>query len=152
MRNGLQHVPNRNQLVMTQDSYPKEKRSWVMSRIKSENTSPELTLRKQLWSQGLRYRKNLKTLPGRPDIVFQKVKLVVFVDGAFWHGKKLSKARLKKMSPYWQEKIRKNVARDKKTTLLLKNMGFTVIRVTDKQLTKHLTSTVNQIIVALEPK
>jgi DNA mismatch endonuclease, patch repair protein len=137
---------------MTQDSYSKEKRSWVMSRIKSENTSPEMTLRKQLWAQGLRYRKNLKTLPGCPDIVFQKAKVAVFVDGAFWHGKKLSKERLKKMSPYWQEKIRKNVARDKKTTRLLETLGFEVIRVTDKQLTKNLTDTLNQIKVALESK
>jgi DNA mismatch endonuclease, patch repair protein len=130
---------------MTPDSYTKEKRSWVMSRIKSQDTSPEITLRKNLWAKGLRYRKNLKTLPGHPDIVFPKSKTIVFVDGAFWHGKKLSREQLKKMSPYWQEKIKNNVLRDIKNNKLLESMGYSVVRITDFQISRDLDGVVNKI-------
>ncbi len=113
-----------------------------MSRIKSKDTTPEVILRKKLWASGLRYRKDVKNLPGRPDIVFTKAKVIVFIDGAFWHGKKLSRERLGKMSAYWQDKIRNNVTRDKKNNRLLEKLGFRVIRVTDVQITHNI----NQVI------
>jgi len=120
-----------------------------MSRIKSKDTSPEILLRKRLWAEGLRYRKNVKTLPGHPDIIFPKSKTIVFIDGAFWHGKKLSDERLKKMSLYWQEKIKKNVLRDTKTNISLKSMGYSVIRFTDVQIFKDLDEVVNKIKICL---
>ena len=67
------------------DSLSPEKRSWNMSRIKDKDTSIEVKVRKYLFNQGFRYRKNVKELPGKPDIVFPKYKAVVFVHGCFWH-------------------------------------------------------------------
>jgi DNA mismatch endonuclease (patch repair protein) len=116
-----------------------------MSRIKSKDTAPEIALRKKLWADGLRYRKDFKPLPGRPDIVFTRAKVIVFIDGAFWHGKKLSLERLLKMPPYWQQKIQKNVDRDKRNTHLLEDMGYTVMRFTDVQIAKNLDDVVNRI-------
>ena len=66
--------------------YTTKKRSELMGKIKSKNTKPEISLRKALWHLGYRYRKNVKSLPGNPDLVFSKYKLAVFVDGEFWHG------------------------------------------------------------------
>ena len=129
--------------------FSQEERSRIMSLIKSRDTIPEIVLRKRLWAEGLRYRKDLKTLPGRPDIVFPRAKITVFIDGRFWHGKKLSPERLKKMSPYWQEKIQKNVIRDKKNNLLLKTMGYKVMRFTDVQVAKKLDQAVKRIKSAI---
>ena len=73
--------------------YTTPQRSELMGKIKSQNTKPELKLKKALWALGYRYRKNLITLPGSPDIVFTKHKLAIFVDGEFWHGFKWSEKR-----------------------------------------------------------
>jgi len=124
----------------SRDKFTPEKRSWIMSRVKCRDTSPEIKLRKALWSRGLRYRLHDEGLPGKPDIVFSKVKVVVFVDGAFWHGKKLSYDRLNKMSPYWQEKISRNVARDEKVTKLLEAEGYMVLRYLDRDVQKDTAS------------
>ncbi len=132
--------------------YPKEKRSWVMSQIKSRDTTPELLLRRKLWAEGLRYRKEVKELPGKPDIMFNKAKLVVFVDGRFWHGKKLSEARLSRMSPYWQKKISGNVARDEENNRLLKEMGYAVLRFTDADVLYSVDAVVRQIKSQLQSR
>lgn len=68
------------------DNHSKEVRSYNMSKIRSTGTKPEEAVRKYLFSKGLRYRKNVKTLPGKPDIVLPKYKTIVFVNGCFWHG------------------------------------------------------------------
>ena len=68
------------------DSHSKEVRSYNMSQIRSINSKPEMLVRKYLFAKGLRYRKNVKTLPGKPDIVLKKYKTVVFINGCFWHG------------------------------------------------------------------
>ena len=95
------------------DVYDKKTRSRVMSRIRAKDTKAEIALRKALWREGVRgYRVHYK-LPGKPDIVFTKKKVVVFVDGDFWHGytwKTLGKVPPKE---YWQDKIQGNIDRDK---------------------------------------
>jgi len=113
---------------MSKDQFSVIKRSWIMSRVKSKNTKAELLLRKELWKKGLRYRVNYGMVLGKPDIIFLKAKVIIFIDGAFWHGKKLSEDRLSKMSIYWREKIRKNQSRDESITLQLEQQGFKVIR------------------------
>ncbi len=130
---------------MESKDYDKEKRSWVMSRIKGADTKPEVKLRKRLWSEGLRYRKNVTTLPGKPDIVFAASKVAIFVDGRFWHNKKLSPERLSKMTVYWQEKIKKNALRDAKNNETLHDMGFRVLRFTDIDVEKRLDQLVDTI-------
>jgi DNA mismatch endonuclease (patch repair protein) len=81
---------------MSNDTFSPQERSRIMSLIKSGDTQPEITLRKALWRKGLRYRLRLPNLPGKPDIVFTRAKVAVFVDGAFWHGRKLTNERFAK--------------------------------------------------------
>jgi DNA mismatch endonuclease (patch repair protein) len=106
-----------------------------MSAIKSKNTGPEIILRRALWTKGLRYRINVKSLPGKPDIVFSKVKTAVFCDGDFWHGHNWAirglnslNDELERYSSFWKDKILGNIKRDKDNTALLEARGWTVIR------------------------
>ena len=96
------------------DSLSPEKRSWNMSRIKGKDTSIEIQVRKYLFSQGFRYRKNVKTLPGTPDIVLPKYHAVIFVHGCFWHRHPRCKYAYtpKTRVEFWQEKFDKNVQND----------------------------------------
>ena len=91
------------------------KRRLTMSRIKSKNTSIEVTLRKALWRAGIRYRKNYQKLPGSPDIAITKYQIAIFCDGEFWHGKDWSKKKLniKSNREYWVKKIERNRSRDR---------------------------------------
>jgi DNA mismatch endonuclease (patch repair protein) len=106
------------------------------SRVKSANrrqdTMHEVLLRTQLWHLGLRFRKNVITLPGKPDIVFSRAKVAVFCDGDFWHGRDWQ-SRQQKLSrgtnsSYWLAKIASNIERDTRNTSLLKKAGWRVIR------------------------
>lgn len=97
---------------------------------RSQGTKPEIALRKALWLEGLRgYRKNLKGLPGTPDIVFTKAKIAIFMHGCFWHGCKLCRRNLVPTanSTYWSSKIEKNRQRDEKNRELLVQLGFDVL-------------------------
>ncbi len=115
----------------TTDVFTKEKRSEVMRAVKGRDTKPEVALRKKLFALGLRYRLNVKELPGKPDLVFPKHKAVVFVHGCFWHGHDCKRgARAPKQNAdYWREKIARNKARDKKNAAELKKLGWRVITV-----------------------
>ncbi|MDR3349464.1 MAG: very short patch repair endonuclease [Acidaminococcales bacterium] len=106
------------------------KRHYIMSRIKSKNTSIELSLRKALWRSGIKYRKNYAKLPGTPDIAITKYQIAIFCDGDFWHGKdwKTKKPRIKSNREYWFKKIERNITRDNETNRLLRGMGWTVVR------------------------
>jgi len=107
-----------------------------MSRVRSKNTKAELALRKELWKRGLRYRVNYSGMVGKPDIVFLRAKVIIFIDGAFWHGKKLSEDRLSKMSTYWQDKIRNNRLRDESINLHLGTLGYTILRLDEQEVIK----------------
>lgn len=120
------------------DSHSKEVRSYNMSQIRSTNSKPEIIVRKYLFSKGLRYRKNVKSLPGKPDIVLKKYKTVVFVNGCFWHGHENCKYFVmpKSNTVYWQEKIHKNIERDTITYRALTQLGWNVIIVWECELKK----------------
>lgn len=120
------------------DNHTKEVRSYNMSRIRSTNSKPEEMVRKYLFSKGLRYRKNVKTLPGKPDIVLKKYKTVVFVNGCFWHGHENCKYFVmpKSNTDYWDEKIRRNVERDVSTYKKLSELGWNIIIVWECELKK----------------
>jgi len=113
------------------DVFSPEKRSAVMRTVKSTNTKPEIALRKALFALGLRYRLNVKTLPGKPDLVFPKYKTVIFVHGCFWHGHGCKRGgRVPKTNTdYWVEKIARNKTRDKKSTAALRKLGWRVLTV-----------------------
>lgn len=123
----------RNILIM--DIWEKNKISEVMSKIRSQNTKPEIALRKALFTKGYRYRINDKRLPGKPDIVLPKYKTAIFVHGCFWHGHEkedCSDSHIPKTNTaYWNEKITRNKDRDKRNNILLKSMGWKVITVWD---------------------
>jgi len=108
----------------------------IMSSVKSKNTRPEIALRKALWHQGLRFRVNYKGLPGKPDIVFTRVKVVVFCDGDYWHGHNWALRGMKSLdeelagySEFWAKKIRRNIKRDEEVNRQLAELGWTVVRV-----------------------
>lgn len=101
-----------------------------MSKILSNETKPEILVRKYLFSEGFRYRKNVKGLPGKPDIVLVKYKTVIFVNGCFWHGHNCKAAKLPKSNTeFWSEKIQTNVERDRRNKREIKKLGFKVITV-----------------------
>ena len=111
------------------DIFSKSKRSDIMSKISGKETKPEILVRKYLFSQGFRYRKNVKDLPGKPDIVLPKYKAVIFVNGCFWHGhENCKKSALPTTNiAFWKEKISSNIIRDKKTYAELSDMGYKVL-------------------------
>lgn len=111
------------------DKFSKEKRSDIMSRVKSKNTKPEEIVRKYLFSKGLRYRKNDSRYPGKPDIVLPKYHVVIFVNGCFWHQHSGCRAAALPATnhEYWKNKLQKNVVRDKQEMQTLINMGWRVI-------------------------
>ena len=111
------------------DVFSPEKRSQVMSRIRSKDTKPEKIIRSILHKLGFRFRINRKDLPGKPDIVLPKYRTVIFVHGCFWHqheGCKIA-SKPKSNSEYWKTKFTKNIERDKKNQEELKLMGYRVI-------------------------
>jgi len=137
---------------MPSDQFSPEKRSWIMSKVKAKDTTPEIKLRKELWRRGLRYRVGVKELPGKPDVVFPGAKVAVFVDGAFWHGKKLSLDRLDQMSGYWRQKIRRNMERDSQNNERLKMMGYLVLRFLERDVLKNTSELAEQIGVAVSSR
>ncbi len=118
------------------DVHDKKTRSYNMSQIKGKNTKPEELVRKYLFSQGFRYRKNDKRLPGSPDIVLPKYKTVIFVNGCFWHGHKGCKHFVwpKSNEEFWKNKIETNIARDKNKTKTLEELGWNVLTVWECEL------------------
>lgn len=114
---------------------PKQ-RSYNMSRIRNKDTKPEELVRKYLFSQGFRYRKNDARLPGKPDIVLPKYKTVIFVNGCFWHKHEGCKYFVwpKNNAEFWKEKIEKNVIRDQRSYKLLQQDGWKIIIIWDCQL------------------
>lgn len=133
------------------DVYDKKTRSYVMSRIRSKNTKPEITLKKALRKAGVvGYRSHPKML-GNPDIVFRKNRVVIFVDGEFWHGHDFRKVwRRIKDKPYWRKKIVKNMERDKLYNQQLKSQGWIVLRFWEHQINKNILECVIQIKRAIK--
>lgn len=109
----------------------KKQRSNNMRAIKSKDTSIELKVRKYLWHHGFRYRKNVKGLPGTPDLVIDKYRTVIFINGCFWHHHYNCKYATipKSRQDYWMKKINRNVENDIKNTKLLMRMDYKVITV-----------------------
>lgn len=110
------------------DIFSQEKRSEIMSKVKSRNTKPEIWVRTFLFSLGFRFRKNDKRYVGTPDLVLPKYKTIIFIHGCFWHGHDCKKGSLPADNAgFWREKIAKNKIRDKKNQEILINSGFHVI-------------------------
>lgn len=111
-----------------------------MSRIRSKDTKPEEIVRKYLFSQGFRYRKNDPRYPGKPDIVLPKYRTVIFVNGCFWHKHEGCRYFVwpKSNEEFWQKKIRSNVIRDEQNYRILEEQGWKIIVVWECQLKKKI--------------
>lgn len=123
-----------------------------MSKIHSVNTTPEIKLRKLLWNLKIRYRLNDKSLPGKPDIVIKKHKIVIFVDGEFWHGYNWDEKRnrIKSNRDYWIPKIERTMARDIENTKKLESMGYTVFRFWEHEIKKNIGACIQKIITSID--
>jgi DNA mismatch endonuclease (patch repair protein) len=133
-----------------------EQRSKCMSHIRSSDTKPEVFFRKALWKWGIRYRKNVKKLFGKPDIAIKKYKLVVFIDGDFWHGNDWKERRfssqeelLATYSDFWQKKIRRNIERDKEVNGYYQTNGWTILRFCSTDIKKDLSGCIIKTIEAI---
>lgn len=121
------------------DNHSKEVRSMNMSHIRSKNSKPEELVRKHLFSKGFRYRKNVKTMPGCPDIVLPKYKTVIFVNGCFWHKHDCPRFVWPSSNEdYWRPKIMGNVERDKRNLAELQQLGWNVLTVWECELKKKV--------------
>ncbi len=123
-----------------------------MQAVKSYGSKIEVTLAKALYAKGYRYRKNDKTVFGKPDLTFKKYKIAVFVDSEFWHGKdwETRKYDHKTNKEFWFDKIERNIQRDKEVNIELKKQGWTVLRFWGKQIQKDLDSCVRKIEEEIE--
>ena len=121
------------------DTLTPEKRSENMSRIRSRDTSIELNVRRLLYSMGYRYSVNRKDLPGKPDIVIEKYKLIIQVHGCYWHRHKGCKLAYNPKSrvDFWQNKFSENISRDKKVEKALASLGYRVYTIWECETRDH---------------
>lgn len=132
------------------DHLSKEGRSRNMSAIRSQNTKPELDLRRRLRDAGLTgYRLHRRELPGRPDAAFLRWKVAIFVDGVFWHGHPDHWDPHTASSEYWRDKITRNMERDAVATTALEEAGWIVIRIWDKELRGDPDAALARVVQAL---
>jgi len=123
-------------------------RSKMMSRIRSSGGKGEVMLAKALWHRNIRYRKNFKPLPGKPDITLTRHKIAIFVDGEFWHGFDWAKRKKKGFNnneEFWINKIERNIKRDMEVNRRLFDAGWLVLRFWEKDVIKNLDDCVYQI-------
>ncbi|MGN5883509.1 MULTISPECIES: very short patch repair endonuclease [Staphylococcus] len=129
-------------------------RSKMMSKIRATGGKAETQLAKALWHEGIRYFKNYKKLPGKPDIAITKYNVLVFVDGEFWHGYDWENQKQKRIHThrdYWIPKIERNMERDQEVTQQLKDMGYTVLRFWEKhEVFKDMDACIAEIKKAIE--
>lgn len=118
-----------------------------MQANRSTGTKPERMLARELWRRGYRYRKNVRSVPGTPDICFKSRKVAVFVDGDFWHGRDWERARqrIKSNREFWYAKIERNMARDLRTDQRLQARGWRVLRFWASEVMKHLSECADRV-------
>lgn len=129
------------------DKLTKEQRKRNMQANKSTGTKPEILLAKMLFARGYRYKKNDKDVFGHPDLTFKKIKLAIFVDGEFWHGKDWEKRKKdhKTNKDFWIKKIERNIERDKEVNEELTKQGWIILRFWSKEIEKSLLSCILKI-------
>ena len=122
-----------------------------MAGIKGRDTAIELSFRRELWRAGVRYRKNLKALPGTPDIAITKYRIAVFCDGEFWHGKDwhLAREKFKTRREFWVKKIERNIERDNEVERSLDVLGWICLRFWGRDIRKNLALCVQEVLEAI---
>lgn len=134
------------------DVHTPEQRSKNMRAIKATGTKDEVSLAKALWHLGYRYRKNDKSVFGKPDLTFKKHKVAIFVDSEFFHGKdwKTQKLRVKSNQEFWHKKIERNIERDQEVNEYLTKNGWAVLRFWSKEIKKNLQECIDTIISSID--
>jgi DNA mismatch endonuclease, patch repair protein len=131
------------------DNLTKEQRRKNMQAIKSQSKL-ENKVTRELWKQGIRFRKNVKSLPGKPDIAIKKYKLVIFIDSCFWHVCPLHGNMPKSNEEYWLKKLNRNQARDKEVNKYYKENGWEILRVWEHELKEDLQITIDKMKAFIE--
>ena len=136
------------------DRHTPEQRHKNMQAVKNKDSDIEILLRKELWSRGIRYRKNVRRIYGNPDLAFIGKKIAVFCDSEFWHGYDWEhrKEDIKSNRDFWIPKIERNIERDRQVTEKLESEGWTVIRFWGKEIKKNPAHCADIIQEALERK
>ena len=133
------------------DHLTREQRHRAMASVKLKDGPLEMTVRSELHRRGYRFRKHVKELPGTPDLVFPKQKVVTFIDGDFWHGYRFPLWE-HKLSPFWRDKIFTNRVRDIRNFRKLRRMGWCVVRIWQHEIKQDTGSCVARIISTVERK
>lgn len=120
-----------------------EQRSKIMSSVKGKNTKLEQSVSKELWKRGIRFRKNVRSLYGNPDIAIKKYKIVIFIDSCFWHGCNLHFKVPSTNQEYWEKKINRNKARDAKVNEYYTDKGWNIYRIWEHELKNDFNTTIN---------
>ena len=136
------------------DRHTPEQRHKNMQAVKNKDSDIELPLRKELWSRGIRYRKNVRRIYGNPDLAFIGKKVAVFCDSEFWHGFDWEhrKDDIKSNRDFWIPKIERNIERDKQVTEKLENEGWIVIRFWGKEIKKDVVACADKIEQVLKER
>ena len=132
------------------DVHTKQQRSFNMSRIKGKNTQPEIKLRKALFKNGCRGFRVSSKITGKPDIVFTKKKIVVFIDGCYWHKCTKCFIKPKTKTKWWMKKINRNVTHDNEVDTQLKSYGWKVLRFWEHDINKSIDKVLNKMITQLK--
>ena len=140
--------------MITKMQKTKEQISYNMQQVKNKDSKIEVLLRKELWSRGIRYRKNVNRIYGKPDIVFIGKKIAVFCDSEFWHGYNWEERKkdFKSHQEFWIPKIERNMERDAEVTAKLKSEGWTVIRFWGNEIKKNTAQCADIIEKAVHSK
>lgn len=134
--------------------YTTPERSKIMGKIRGKNTKPELAFRRALWAKGYRYRVDYKKLIGKPDIVLNKYKTAIFIDGEYWHGHNWEerKPKVKTNREFWIAKIERNMQRDREVNEALGRLGYKVFRFWEAEVKKNLDECIQEVIEHLQEK
>ncbi|NTV40949.1 MAG: very short patch repair endonuclease [Candidatus Moranbacteria bacterium] len=132
------------------DVFSKEKRSEIMSKIRSKNTKAEMDVFSALRKEGVYFQKHYKKALGCLDIALPRKKIAIFIDGDFWHGRHFESWVDRMPNKYWKEKIANNIKRDRKNSFLLKKDGWRVKRIWETQVEKDLGGVIKKIVIFIK--
>ena len=132
------------------DNVSKELRTKTMRAIRSKKTKLEEIVSKELWNRGIRFRKNVNSLYGKPDIAIKKHRVVIFIDSCFWHGCELHCRLPKSNKEYWVKKINRNKQRDKEVTNYYQNLDWTILRIWEHELKENFQEVIDKIVMLIE--
>lgn len=131
------------------DNLTKEQRRKNMQNIRSKGTSPERAVMRELRKMNIYFAKHVDSITGKPDIVFRKKKVAVFIDSDFWHGHPSRYIKPKTNIIYWRQKVQRNKQRDKEVNRILKNSGWKAVRLWEKDIKNNLFTSIKKILCAL---